>query len=55
MARVGVVLRRAVGLSPDSPPCPTIELSVEDGALGFVGDLVAAGAVDAAAVFAEEG
>ena len=37
MARVGVVLRRAVGLSPDSPPCPTIELSVEDGALWLGG------------------
>jgi len=46
----GLVWRRAVGLSPDSPRstpadkerplgtpvCPTIEPSVEDGALGFV-------------------
>jgi len=27
-------LRRAVAFSRDSPPCPTMELSVEDGALG---------------------
>ena len=32
-----MVFRRAVGRSPDTPPCPTIELSVEDGALWLGG------------------